>query len=67
MEQTLLLSLKKGLIFLSFLRLSLCLYILVYLHDGIWIQLLQNLVHFQTRSFQFLQVKFHLLGIWQRF
>ena len=67
MQQTLLFSRKTGLIFLSVLHVLLCLYTLVYIHDGIWLPLLQNLVHFQTRNFQFLQVKFHLLGIWQRF
>ena len=51
MEQTLLFPLITGLIFLSFLRLSLCLYTFVYIHDGIWLPLLQNLIHFQTRSF----------------
>ena len=56
MRQTLLISLKAGFYFLSFLRLFLCLHTPVYIHDGIWLPLLQNLVHFQTRSFQFLQV-----------
>ena len=56
MQQTLLFSLKAGLIFWVFLPLSLCLYTLVYIHDGIWLPLLQNLVHFQTRRFRFLQV-----------